>query len=408
MIKKIIEYFIPPGLTDSDKNYRRTRLVAYTLFITALFTLFYCLICLFIAFYLAIFMLLSTFFIYFLLLFWLRNGGNVYKVANWYGTTGALGIYGSIYYSGGFESPVLPWLASTPIVLLLLAGKKSGYAWASISVLVVYIFGYLQYSGFPFPKAYNLDYNVIFAISCHSGLVLIIFVLSLVFENVRLRAFNQVTQEKQRSDDLLLNILPAEVMNELKNTGKTTARNFDQTTVMFVDFKDFTLLSTRQTPEQLVNGIDNYFEAFDRIVARYKIEKIKTIGDAYLCVGGVPVPDTRNALEVLDAAFEFLAAANELKSQRIASNDLGYDIRIGIHSGPLIAGVVGIKKFAYDIWGDAVNTAARMQQLGEEGKINISGTTYELIKHHYICTHRGRIEAKNKGLIDMYFVEGKK
>ncbi len=156
------------------------------------------------------------------------------------------------------------------------------------------------------------------------------------------------------------------------------------------------------------SGIDEYFEAFDHIVEKYDIEKIKTIGDAYLCAGGLPIPNTKNAVEVVDAAFDILQSTRQLKEKRLTDRKVVFEIRIGIHSGPLIAGVVGIKKFAYDIWGDAVNTAARMQQNGEEGKINISGTTYDLIKHRFNCTHRGRIEAKNKGLVDMYFVDGRK
>jgi class 3 adenylate cyclase len=205
-----------------------------------------------------------------------------------------------------------------------------------------------------------------------------------------------------------LNILPEEVVKELKQTGKTTARNYDLVTVMFADFKDFTLISNNLTPEDLVTAIDCYFEKFDTIIASHDVEKIKTIGDAYLCAAGLPEPNTRNPVEMVDVALKFLHAVDQLKQERTAAGKITFDIRIGIHSGPLIAGVVGIRKFAYDIWGDAVNTAARMQQNGDEGRINISGTTYELIKHRFHCTHRGRIEAKNKGLVDMYFVEGRR
>jgi len=177
---------------------------------------------------------------------------------------------------------------------------------------------------------------------------------------------------------------------------------------MFVDFKDFTLISNNLTPEELVTAIDHYFETFDNIIADHDVEKIKTVGDAYLCAGGLPIPNTKNPVEMVDVAFKFVRAVEELKKERTAENKISFDIRVGIHSGPLIAGVVGIKKFAYDIWGDAVNTAARMQQNGFEGKINVSGTTYELIKHRFHCAPRGRIEAKNKGLVDMYFVEGRR
>ncbi|MGZ3939778.1 MAG: adenylate/guanylate cyclase domain-containing protein, partial [Flavisolibacter sp.] len=245
-------------------------------------------------------------------------------------------------------------------------------------------------------------------------IVLLAMVIN-IFENQKNHAMRTleeknkiIEEEKQRSDELLLNILPAEVMMELKKTGRTTARNYDLATVMFVDFKDFTLISNSLTPEDLVSAIDRYFEVFDTIIAEHDVEKIKTIGDAYLCAGGLPQPNTKNPVEMVDVAFKFLRAVEQLKKERAVENKFGFEIRIGIHSGPLIAGVVGIRKFAYDIWGDAVNTAARMQQNGCEGKINISGTTYELVKHRFYCTPRGRIEAKNKGLVDMYFVDGRK
>lgn len=218
----------------------------------------------------------------------------------------------------------------------------------------------------------------------------------------------EIEQEKQKSEELLLNILPAEVMEELKQTGKTQARNYDLVTVLFADFKDFTQIIDELPPEELVAGIDNYFETFDKIISKNNIEKIKTVGDAYICVAGLPQVTSNNPLQMIDVALEMVTAIEQLKQERTAAGKIIFDVRIGIHSGPVVAGVVGIKKFAYDIWGDTVNTAARMQQHGEPGKINISGTTRDLIKHRFHCTHRGRIEVKHKGFVDMYFVEGRK
>jgi len=217
-----------------------------------------------------------------------------------------------------------------------------------------------------------------------------------------------IEKEKQKSDDLLLNILPAEIMEELKATGKTQARNYDLVTVLFADFKDFTQIIEELAPEELVAAIDSYFEMFDQIIAKYPIEKIKTVGDAYICVSGLPQTSSNNPLIMMEGAIEMIEAIEQLKAKRIKSKQVVFDVRIGIHSGPLVAGVVGIKKFAYDIWGDTVNTAARMQQYGEPGKINISGTTYGLVKHRYSCIYRGKIEVKHKGDIDMYFVISKK
>lgn len=213
---------------------------------------------------------------------------------------------------------------------------------------------------------------------------------------------NELYIEKKKSDDLLLNILPEVVAQELKQTGRTTPRSYEVATVMFTDFENFTLKSERLSPEELVSIIDSYFKRFDEIISRHNIEKIKTIGDAYLCVSGLPDTKDHNAVNVINAAMEIV---DVIREQQL-SNDSGFfDIRIGIHTGPLVAGVVGDKKFAYDIWGDTVNTAARMEQNSEANRINISHSTYELVKDKFQCSFRGKQPAKNKGLIEMYFVD---
>ncbi|MDB5284486.1 MAG: adenylate/guanylate cyclase protein, partial [Bacteroidota bacterium] len=218
------------------------------------------------------------------------------------------------------------------------------------------------------------------------------------------KAYNSLELEKKRSEELLNNILPEEVSEELKQSGKTKARSYEQVTVMFADIQGFTKISEQLSAEEIVSGIDEYFEAFDKIVERFGIEKIKTIGDAYLCAGGIPVIMEDHARKVVLAATEFLQAVVTLKNQREEQGKPGFNFRIGIHSGPVVAGVVGIKKFAYDIWGDTVNTASRMQQNSEPNRINISQSTYQLVKDHFKCEYRGEIEAKNKGKQKMYFV----
>lgn len=219
------------------------------------------------------------------------------------------------------------------------------------------------------------------------------------------RAYNQLEEEKKRSEELLNNILPEEVSEELKHFGKTKARSFETATVLFADIQNFTRISEQLSAEELVSGIDEYFEAFDKIVESLKIEKIKTIGDAYLCVGGVPIPSADHAEKVVLAAKEFIKASEELNIRRAKRNKQSFAFRIGIHTGPVVAGVVGIKKFAYDIWGDTVNTASRMQQNSVPHKINISESTYQSIKSKFNCTFRGEFEVKNKGLQRMYFVD---
>ncbi|MFN8359519.1 MAG: adenylate/guanylate cyclase domain-containing protein [Candidatus Kapaibacterium sp.] len=211
-----------------------------------------------------------------------------------------------------------------------------------------------------------------------------------------------VEREKERSDNLLLNILPAEVAEELKNKGTADAKQFDNVTVLFTDFISFTTMSEALTPQELVGELHTCFKAFDEICTKYSIEKIKTIGDAYLAVCGLPLADEKHAENVVKAALEI----REFMANR--SKELGaktFEIRIGINSGSVVAGIVGVKKFAYDIWGDTVNTAARMEQNSEAGKINISETTYALVKDTFACEFRGEIDAKNKGKLAMYFVE---
>jgi class 3 adenylate cyclase len=215
----------------------------------------------------------------------------------------------------------------------------------------------------------------------------------------------QISREKQRSDELLLNILPEEVAEELKAKGSADARLFDDVTVMCTDFKDFTKISDRLSPTELVQEIHTCFKAFDQIISKHNIEKIKTIGDAYMCAGGLPIANKTNAMDVVNTALEIQKFMAGLSSERKAAGTEVFEIRIGIHTGPVVAGIVGVKTFAYGIWGDTGNIASRMESSGEVGKVNISESTYALVKHRFKCIHRGMIEAKHKGQINMYFVE---
>lgn len=216
------------------------------------------------------------------------------------------------------------------------------------------------------------------------------------------RQHEELKAEKNKSDALLRNILPEEIAEELKNKGASEARYFDHVTVIFTDFVDFTKAGERMTPQELVDELHTCFKAFDGIISRYNIEKIKTIGDAYLAVCGLPASNSNHAVNTVKAALEIRQFMNERKKQM---PDKTFDIRIGIHSGAVVAGIVGVKKFAYDIWGDTVNTAARMESSSEPDKINISETTYQLVNEHFNCVFRGEIEAKNKGEMKMYFVD---
>ena len=258
-------------------------------------------------------------------------------------------------------------------------------------------------------KEEKANRNLLFAIV---GIV-ILAALGLLFAFFRQRFFNKMLEEKnvaikdekERSENLLLNILPVLVANELKSKGFTEAKYYDDVSVLFTDFVNFSQISELLSPQQLVAELDFCFKAFDDIMQQYGLEKIKTIGDCYMCAGGLPEADSDNATRVIAAAIamrSFLKAWNEDRKLKKLPE---FHARFGIHSGPVVAGVVGSRKFAFDIWGDTVNIASRMESSSESDKINISGDTYLRVKKEYKCQYRGKIAAKNKGDIDMYFVE---
>ncbi len=218
----------------------------------------------------------------------------------------------------------------------------------------------------------------------------------------------EIEIEKQQTEKLLLNILPENVAIQLKSSGAAKPRNYRIATVLFTDFKGFTNSCENLSPQELVHALHSYFVRFDDIIEKHYIEKIKTIGDAYMCVGGVPIRNKSNPIDVVLAGLEIQDLMNNIQKIKGKTDIPIWQLRLGIHTGPVIAGVVGKRKFAYDIWGDTVNIASRMETSGEVGKVNISGETYRKVKDFFSCTYRGKIDAKNKGKIDMYFVNGLK
>lgn len=221
---------------------------------------------------------------------------------------------------------------------------------------------------------------------------------------VILKEKGEIEKEKQITEEILYNILPAETADELKS-GESITKRHEMVTVLFCDFEGFTKISEQLQPEELVKSLGICFEAFDKIIEEEKLEKIKTVGDCYICAGGINSPTKPSAINIINAGKKMVAFLEGFNRNQLAENKPAFNGRIGVNTGPVVAGIVGLKKFAYDIWGDTVNIAARMEQESEGGKINISESTYKLINDEFNCLHRGKIDAKGKGAIDMYYVD---
>jgi class 3 adenylate cyclase len=254
----------------------------------------------------------------------------------------------------------------------------------------------------------------IIGIALIGGALALAILVALLFNRSRIRAkanrelaAKNITIEKERAraDNLLKNILPEKTAEELKLHNTVQPVRYESVSVLFSDFKGFTTIAELVSPEDLIRELDECFKMFDEIAATYRIEKIKTIGDSYMCAAGLPEVNETHAVDMVRAAIEMQRRLHQLMQQKQALGKPAFEMRIGINSGPVVAGIVGSHKFAYDIWGDTVNTAARLEQGGVVNKINISEATYQLVKHRFECTYRGKMAAKNKGDIDMYFVE---
>lgn len=289
---------------------------------------------------------------------------------------------------------VTAWSLVGPFVALIFLSLRESIIWMVMFVFIIVISVVFKPS-INDHKAYTSQQsNSLFYIMNIGMASAVVFAASAWFAIT-------IKKEKSIADNLLLNILPEEVAEELKANGKVEPRYFENVTVLFTDFKEFTKTVDKLSAKDMVTEINYCFSTFDEIISRYHIEKIKTLGDAYMAVCGLPLPDQKHAENVVNAAKEIAAFMVERYAKM---EDKTFQIRIGINSGSIIAGIVGVKKFAYDIWGDTVNTAARMEQSSEAGKINISQATYDLVKDKFKCEYRGEIEAKGKGHVKMYYV----
>jgi class 3 adenylate cyclase/tetratricopeptide (TPR) repeat protein len=239
------------------------------------------------------------------------------------------------------------------------------------------------------------------------GFILIMLVALQTLRNYfrKVKTNKLLDKQKVEIENLVLNILPAEVATELRTEGSATPRSYESVSVLFTDFKGFTQIAGGLTPKELVAELNEFFIAFDEIAGKNNLEKIKTIGDAYMCAGGIPSQNKTHPFDTVKAGLEMQAFMDRTNKLRESKGQQIWGLRIGIHTGPLVAGVVGKKKFAYDIWGNAVNIASRMESSGEAGRVNISAATHALVCKQFNCEFRGKIYAKNVGDIEMYFVE---
>ncbi len=410
-MNKIVRYFIPAGLPDNEEVQRKARLTVGTLLIITVFNLHYSIFSWFINYPGGLVSQVSLFLVGLTTLFLYRKGVHNFILLLVYFVFCSVSIAITVFYTGGFLSELFAWLATTPIVALLVWNKRGSLLSLFVVVCIEVGFFFLAQNEYDFPYQIRADLATGFYLACNLGLVFILYWIAYVFEQAKDHALLnlekknvELLKEKKKSDDLLLNILPESIAEELKETGGSKAGLFENVSVLFLDIIDFTVIGEHLSPQELVNELNECFTLFDNLVIKNQMEKIKTVGDSYIAVSGLPTESPNHAEIAVSTALDMMDMLEQYAEDRRKQSRPYFQFRAGIHSGPLVAGIVGIKKFAYDIWGDTVNIAARMEQNGLGGKVNISSQTYELVRHKFKTEARGRLPAKNKGDIEMYFV----
>lgn len=413
-MEQLVHWFIPASGFESGDQQRKARYFVKACLFTSAVSFFYFWVSAYFEMDMPMLAMVHNAVLIGMLPFLFRKGLPINILANLFILFGTIGVTWTVFYTGGFESGTIVWYGVLPIASLLLINKKSSYFWSAACIALVVFIGVLQINGYPFENQIDPNYIYHFNISTFSGIVFMLFLIALLFENTKQDAFdllnqknNLLAQEKRRSDNLLLNILPVGVAEELKENGKIEAKYFNDVSVLFTDFKEFTQIAERLTAKELVDEINTCFKAFDNIVETHNIEKIKTIGDAYMAAGGLPDPAQESIKNTVLAALDMQAFIRKRKAEMDAKGLPSFEMRIGIHTGPLVSGIVGVKKFQYDIWGDTVNTASRMESLSQVGKVNISHATYSYLKHdsQFSIENRGKLEVKGKGEMEMYFID---
>ena len=386
-----------------------------TSFIVALFACIYGVLSYFIEFNVGLYSMIGAVLLFGMLPYLLRRGMGIHLLGIVFSSfVLALNVVLVCYSGGLFTSPVTPFIILPPVFALVFCDRRTAWIFVGLSVGYVLTLVLLREQIARIPVTYLPSFHQTFLMLGLSGLVIIMFLITNTYEQTKNEALRlleekqeELRKEQELSDSLLLNILPEATVQELKSIGFARPRAYDMVSVLFADFVSFTKLSQTMSASELVTYIDRYFTRFDAIMDRYNIEKIKTIGDSYMCVAGLPLESEEHAIRITAAAREMLAVVEEMHIEQSEQNEPSFDVRIGVHSGPVVAGVVGKKKFAYDIWGDTVNVAARLQQLSEVNRISISAATHALVKHEIACKYAGKVHAKNRGEIEVYVLPGK-
>jgi class 3 adenylate cyclase len=410
-MKKFIDYFIPESYNREEEAYRKASTLVWTLVVMYLFTMNYVATSFFIGYDMGMWTEFIGSFVYIGMFFLFKNTGNIKLVSNI--TIGCATICIAIcaWFSGGYHSGVFPWLAFPAIVVMLISDKNSGWFWLAINVAIVLTFSVLDINGYVFTEDYNLEFKGLFEIICYVGLVVILFLIAVVFENTKNRAFalldeknKQIQAEKKRSEDLLLNVLPDSIAERLKKGETPIADYFEEAAIVFIDISNFTTLSGDNPPKYIVEMLNEIFTAFDKLCTKYNLEKIKTIGDCYMAVSGVPEKSADSIEKTTQFALEALETMKAYKTK----DGRTINCRVGLGSGPVVAGVIGEQKFIYDLWGDSVNIAARMESTGVENFIHCSDAFKQRLEEtsnmSYDFTDRGKIDVKGIGSMRTWLI----
>jgi guanylate cyclase len=310
---------------------------------------------------------------------------------------------------GGFvnSSAVILWSILCPLGALVFAGRLPAPVWLLAYLALLVLSGLLQDRPWAYHPLPETAITVFFVLNL-GAVSTIVFVLLGYFISQQAGLLSRLRQEQDKTRRLLLNVLPAEIADKLKeDDGRvqaTHAQSFEAISVLFADVVGFTSLSLRLSPEAMVDLLNDIYSYFDTLVVEFGVEKIRTIGDNYMVVAGAPRPRSDHATAIADLAL----AMQGFIDQNPVHQELGLSFRIGINSGPAIGAVIGKTKFHYDVWGDAVNIASRMESHGVPAKIQIAAPTYELLKRDFVCTPRGPIDVKGKGMMETWFLEGRK